>query len=104
MCWYQKHFRSDGDIDRSPASRVTSAQSPIAGLFNPQDRVDSLVADMFFVVEGADVGRDERFDAVPESSRGFAERLPARSDRNALPPGVSRLTGGLSAHSDQVGN
>ena len=38
-----------------------------------KDRVDSLVADLFFVVEGADVGGDECFDAVSESSRCFAE-------------------------------
>ena len=39
----------------------------------PGDRVDSLVADLFLIVEGADVGRDERFDAVAESSRCLTE-------------------------------
>lgn len=39
-----------------------------------EDRVDALVADVFFVVEGADVGGDECFDAVPEASGGFGER------------------------------
>ena len=35
--------------------------------------VDSFVGDVFFIVEGADVGGDECFDAVSESSRGFDE-------------------------------
>jgi hypothetical protein len=42
-----------------------------------EDGVDSLVADVFFVVEGSDVGRDECFDAVPESSGRFSEGHPS---------------------------
>ena len=38
-----------------------------------EDGVDALVGDVFFVVEGADVGGHEGFDAVPESSCGFGE-------------------------------
>ena len=39
----------------------------------PEDRVDSLVANLFLIVEGADVGRYEGFDAVAESARCLAE-------------------------------
>ena len=42
----------------------------------PEDGVDALVGDVFFVVEGSDVGRDEGFDAVSESSCGFGEGHP----------------------------
>ena len=35
--------------------------------------VDALVGGVFFVVEGADVGGDEGFDGVAESSGGFGE-------------------------------
>ena len=38
-----------------------------------EDGVDSLVGDVFFVVEGSDVGGDEGFDAVSESACGFGE-------------------------------
>ncbi len=41
-----------------------------------EDGVDALVGDVFFVVEGADVGGHEGFDAVPEPSRCFGERHP----------------------------
>jgi hypothetical protein len=34
---------------------------------------DALVGDVFFVVEGSDVGGHESFDAVPEASGGFGE-------------------------------
>ena len=43
----------------------------------PEDRVDSLVADVFLVVESADVGGDEGFDAVPEASCCLCERHPS---------------------------
>jgi hypothetical protein len=50
----------------------------IGGLATPpliqaEDGVDALVGDVFFVVECADVGGDEGFDAVSESSGGFGE-------------------------------
>ena len=38
-----------------------------------EEGVDALVGDVFFVVEGADVGGDEGFDAVSEASCGFGE-------------------------------
>ena len=51
-----------------------SARRVIAEIhLSPEDRVDSLVADVFLVVEGADVGGDECLDAVPEASGGLAE-------------------------------
>jgi hypothetical protein len=41
-----------------------------------KDGVDAQVGDVFFVVEGADVGGHECFDAVSESSCGFGEGHP----------------------------
>ena len=41
-----------------------------------EDGVDALVGGVFFVVEGADVGGDECFDAVSESSRCLGEGHP----------------------------
>ena len=38
-----------------------------------EDGVDALVGDVFFVVEGTNIGEDEGFDAVSEASCGFGE-------------------------------
>ena len=76
--------RAGANDDCSPLIRSASL---------PEDRVDSLVADVFFVVEGADVGRDERFDAVPEPSRRFAERHPG-----AEPCGRRRVPAVVDPH------
>ena len=41
-----------------------------------EEGVDALVGDVFFVVEGADVGGYWYFDAVSEASCGFGEGHP----------------------------
>ena len=51
-----------------------SAMPHVAAL--SEDGVDALVGDVFFVVECSDVGGDEGFDAVSESSGGFGEGHP----------------------------
>ena len=54
-----------------------SGRRVVIAVFCSEVGVDALVGDVFFVVEGADVGGHECFDAVSESSRGFGERYAA---------------------------
>ena len=49
-------------------------QHPRPGSRLPEKRVDSLVADLLLVIQSADVRRDERLDAMPESARRFPKR------------------------------
>jgi hypothetical protein len=56
--------------------RGVPADGGTAASARSEDGVDSLVADVFFVVEGADVGGHKCVDAVPESSGGLGERHP----------------------------
>ncbi len=56
--------------EAAEAAEVAEAGGPIA---LSEDGVDALVGGVFFVVEGADVGGDEGFDGVSESSGGFTE-------------------------------
>jgi hypothetical protein len=57
-----------------------------------EDGVESLVGDLFFVVEGADVSGYEGFDTVPESSRCLTER-----HCGAEPSGCSRVSAVVDA-------
>jgi hypothetical protein len=63
---FRSTFRRAGSSRRSRRGQGSN------GLL-PEDGVDSLVGDVFFVVEGADVGGDECFDAVSEASGGLGE-------------------------------
>ena len=60
------------DNNRTPITNQ-HPQDQIFSTLLAEDGVDSQVGDVFFVVEGSDVGGDEGFDAVSESSGGFGE-------------------------------
>jgi len=62
-------------------------------VLRPRGGVDSLVGDVFFVIEGADVGGDEGFDAVSESAGSLAEGHPG-----AQPCGRSGMPAVVHAH------
>ena len=66
------HFESCESWSRRRASRLAE----FAAKWLAEEGVDPLVGDVFFVVEGTDVGGHEGFDAVSKASGGFGEGHP----------------------------
>ena len=96
-----------GDLDADAVVAIGNAHRvrvPIGTLTSPAlGREVELRSDCYVRSVGA--GDASRCASIKGSAAaGELSAEVVTSNRNALPPGVSRLTGGLSAHSDQVGN